>query len=193
MLCDLLSDAFGSWPNVNSGLIGNTLGSAIGVFGAYWVASHQMRSDRLSQRQATGATAAAEIHERLHDVGRQLTFIKNHDERDVYPDRGISDRRRREWHDAQEAYLIACTLRVHLLPESMNASLLTLTERLRDDVLVWNWMDEEILESVDPANGVILEEVEAMLATTRKQLTDYIRDAVGDRRKSSRYSLKFHR
>lgn len=188
MLCDLLSNAFGSWPNVNSGLIGNTLGSAIGVFGAYWVASRQMSGDRLAQRQATGATAAAEIHERLHDVGRQLTFIKNHDERDVYPDRGISDQRRREWRDAQEAYLIACTLRVHLLPESINASLLTLTERLRDDVLVWNWVDEEILESVEPADSAVLEEVEAMLATTRKQLTDYIRDAVGDHRKSpSRY------
>lgn len=180
MVCDWLATTFGSWPNVNSGLIGNTLGSGLGVLGAYWVASRQMRSDRLAQRQVTGATAAAEIHERLHDVGRQLTFIKNHDERDAYPDQGISDRRRSEWNAAQEAYLIAVTLRAHLLPESINTSLLSLTEKLRDDVLVWNWIDEEILESVEPASSDQLEAVEAKLAATRKQLTDYIREAVGD-------------
>lgn len=49
-------------------------------------------------------------------------------------------------------------------------------------MLVWKWLDEEILESVQPASSGVLEEVETKLAATRKQLTDYIREAVGDHR-----------
>lgn len=181
MLCDFFASTFGSWPNVNSGLIGNTLGSGLGVLGAYWIASRQMRSDRAAQRLATGATAAAEVHERLHDVGRELGYLKNLGPDDIDPREGISLTRRREWRAAEEGFLVACTLRAHLLPADLNAKLVDLTEHLRG-VLIWEYEDEEYLRSVYPADIEILDVVDAKLASTRKKLTDYIRDAVGDHR-----------
>lgn len=181
MWSDWFAATFGSWQNVNSGFIGNALGSAVGVLGAYWVASRQMRSDRTAQRLMTGATAAAEILEKLYEVGRELDYIRNLDGSDLDPDEGISQARRRGWLAATEAFLVAGTLRAHLLPKAINAELTNLTESLRG-VLVWEYEDEEYLRSVLPADTEILDTVDANVQSTGKELTDYIRAAVGDHR-----------
>lgn len=173
-----LVEVFGSWPNLTQGLIGSAIGSGLGVFGAYWVASHQMRHDRNVQRRMAGGQAASAILETVLPVRTELEALTNLNPDYDFDQNGIPSSRRRHWHQVRGAFDIALLLRSHLVPERVSTPLLALTPRLENDVLVDTWDDGGGLEACWPSDhaGTVLRELQAAQET----LVAYARAALGD-------------
>lgn len=172
------SDFFGTWPDVTQGLLGSAVGSGLGVFGAYWVATSQMRSERKAQREAAGGQAAGAILEATLRVRELLTyFARIHP--DDYDHLGLRSSVREGWQEARSAFEVAVILHGHLLPELLGQRLAAMSTRVKD-ALDWDFDEEnrqliEVWPSKENAPSV-LEEFTAV----QTDLIAYARSALGD-------------